>query len=348
LLELLLLPLTLVSFLFQGIVLLRRACYSHGLCKSHQLPCKVISIGNITVGGTGKTPMVHHIASCLKTAGLNTAVLMRGYHGKETKTSVIVSDGQHLLAQPEQAGDEAFMLAQKLSGVPVLAGKDRISLGEQARQNFTTDIVLLDDGFQYYPLLRDLDIVLINAVNPFGNGFLLPRGILREPLSALSRSSIILLTKTEQSRDTMLLEQTIKRYSPGAHMFKSSMVAQSLRKVLTNEPVAFATLQGKHVIGLCSIGDPGSFCAMLQSLNPATLQRLIFPDHHWYDETDYKNIHACGAAADFIITTEKDIAKMDLTMLDNHNLCVLEIGLVIEREKELFQRIYEVCGITFH
>ena len=192
-------PLTMCSYLFKAIVLLRSFLYRKGIFKSHRLPCKVISIGNITVGGTGKTPVTCLIARYLKDAGCRVTVLSRGYRAQGGTEPLIVSDDKHVIAGPEIAGDEAVMLAHKLPGVPVLAGKNRFLLGQRAVHDFSAQAVLLDDGFQHYPLQRDLDIVLINARNPFGNGFLLPRGTLREPLSALSRAPLIVLTKVEET-----------------------------------------------------------------------------------------------------------------------------------------------------
>jgi tetraacyldisaccharide 4'-kinase len=188
LLSLCLLPLTLASFIFYFIVLIRSTLYKIGIFKSYKAECKVTTIGNLTVGGTGKTPTVCLLAKHFKESGFRTAVVCRGYRGKNTDIPMVVSDKEKVLMDSESAGDEACMLARKLPGIPVLAGKNRISASKMACDLFNCEIIILDDGFQHLSLKRDTDVVLINSRNPFGNGFLLPRGILREPLNAIKRA----------------------------------------------------------------------------------------------------------------------------------------------------------------
>ncbi len=346
LLSLLLAPLTLCSFLFRCGVWMRRSLYTQGILKSYRLPCTVISVGNITVGGTGKTPAVCHIARVLKDAGCNVVVLSRGYRAKGTAKALTVSDGHGILAGPEVAGDEAYMLASKLPDVPILIGKDRALLGETALRDFAAQIVILDDGFHYFRLKRDLDIVLINARNPFGNGFLLPRGTLREPPASLIRAPLILLTKINESINTAHLEETLKKCNPQALVFKSSVKALAVRSAATHEMIPLDSIQGKRVIALCSIGDPDSFFSLLDSLSLIVTKKFVFPDHHWYGEADYKNIIKCSIQADFIITTEKDLAKIDVNMIDGQKLFVLETGLAIAGEEQFYQSIYRLGGIS--
>jgi tetraacyldisaccharide 4'-kinase len=344
-LNLVLFPLTLCSYLFKAVVVLRELFYRKGIFKSRHLPCRVISIGNITVGGTGKTPATYLLARYLKNAGFKVAVLSRGYRTKGSIEPLIISDGKNVVASPEAAGDEAFMLAKKLSGVPVLAGKNRFLLGQRAIQQFSSQIVILDDGFQHYPLQRDLDIVLINARNPFGNGFLLPRGILREPLSSLSRSHLVLLTKIEETTAVEKLAEVIKRHSSHAHIFTASIQARALRRALDDAILPFAAVRGKQAVGLCSIGDPESFFSLLERFGLIILKRLAFPDHHWYGDDDYTAINACGRGADFIVTTEKDVAKLNNNMVNSHKLFILETELHITGEDNFFQTISRLAGL---
>jgi tetraacyldisaccharide 4'-kinase len=338
-------PITLCSYLFKALVVLRGFLFRKGIFKSHRLSCKVISIGNITVGGTGKTPATCLIARYLKNAGSKVAVLSRGYRAQGSTELLIVSDGNHIIAGPEVAGDEAAMLAQKLSGVPILAGKNRFLLGQRAIHDFSAQVILLDDGFQHYPLQRDLDIVLINARNPFGNGFLLPRGTLREPISSLSRVPLIVLTKVEETTEVEKLKEVIKRHSPYAHIFTATIGATALKRFLDDTIIPLETVRGRQAVGLCSIGDPESFFALLEDLGFTIFEKLAFPDHHWYGSDDYIVINSFGQGADFIITTEKDIVKLDNTMIDNKKIFILETELRIDREDEFFQTLSTLAGL---
>jgi tetraacyldisaccharide 4'-kinase len=340
-----LLPITLCSYLFKAVVVLRGFLYRKGIFKRHRLSCKVISIGNITVGGTGKTPATCLIARHFKNAGCNVAVLSRGYRAQAGAEPLIVSDGNHIIAGPEVAGDEAVMLAQKLPGVPILAGQNRFLLGQRAIHDFSAQALLIDDGFQHYPLQRDLDIVLINARNPFGNGFLLPRGTLREPLSSLRRTPLIVLTKVEKTTEVKKLEELIRIYRPNAHIFIASVQAACLHRLADNAAVDLGIMRNKAVVALCSIGDPETFYSLLASLGCNIMQKLAFPDHHWYRSDDYAVINSCGQVADFIITTEKDIVKLDKNMIDNKKMFILETEMHIDREDEFFQTLSTLAGL---
>ena len=346
LLSLALFPLACASYIFQGVVWLRRLLYKKEIFKSYRLPCPVISIGNITVGGTGKTPAVYHIARHLKDAGYRVAILSRGYGAQDPGRGLVVADGNRVLAGPEAAGDEPFMLAQKLRDVPVLVGRDRVSLGQRAVRDFAAQVIIIDDGFHYFRLQRDLDIVLINSRNPFGNGYLLPRGTLREPISSIGRAQLIMLSKVDQTTNAAGLEKTIQKYNPRAPIFKASLQAQALKSTANDETLSPAALQGKRAAAVCSIGDPDSFFSLLESLGVTVTAKLAFPDHHWYDAADYRVINQSGGKADFIITTEKDIAKLSKNMIDKHKLSTLQTGLQIAGEEEFFKTICRHAGLT--
>ena len=346
LLNLALFPLACASYLFQGSVLLRRLLYEKGFFKSCRLPCAVLSIGNITVGGTGKTPAVYHIARLLKDSGYRVAILSRGYRARGPGQGLVVADGRRVLAGPEAAGDEPFMLAQKLRDVPVLAGRDRVSLGQRAVRDFASQVVIIDDGFHYLRLQRDLDIVLINARNPFGNGYLLPRGTLREPLSSIARARLIMLSKVDRETDVSALEKTVRHYNPQALIVRASLHAQAFRRAAGDEILPAAALQGRRAAVVCSIADPDSFFSLLEALGITVTAKLAFPDHHWYHEADYRMINKSGGDADFIVTTEKDIAKLDKNMLDNKKLLILQTSLHIDGEEEFFKTIRQHADLT--
>jgi len=343
--RLLLLPLTLCSYLFGAMCAVRTLLYDRGILRSREVPCAVITVGNITVGGTGKTPTVILLARCLQQQGLRVAVLTRGYRGTKTGVPQVVSDGRTLHAQSHEVGDEAFMMAEKLPGIPVLAGKDRVAAAVTAQKRFHTRICILDDGFQHRRLKRNLDIVLINSTNPFGNGFLLPRGILREPLSSLKRAQVILLTKTvESGADITRVETALSHYNPQAALFRASYRISALRNVRTGEVVAPDILETGELAALCSIGDPESFFSMLEAMGARGIRRLVFPDHHSYSEKDYDYINQSCTKINFLITTEKDIAKIDITMLKIFKLFVLEIEQKVENEHMFVQQVKKLAG----
>jgi len=345
-LQLLLLPLTLCSLLYGLAMSCRALLYRTGVLKSHRIGCRVVTVGNITVGGTGKTPTVCCLAQYFKQGGFRVAVLNRGYRGKQADRIQIVSDGTSVLASAEAAGDEAFMLARKLPGIPVLAARDRVAAGALAVERFSSQIAILDDGFQHLRVQRDADIVLINAANPFGNGFLLPRGILREKLSALQRAHIILLTKTDVSAGAVgTLRETIRRYNPDAPVFTSSYQIRCLRNARSGDHIPIAAFAGKRVGAVCSIGDPGGFIAMVEKLQTMLVERIILPDHHAYGPEDYRRIAELFRHADSIITTEKDIAKIDLNMVQPDKLIVMEIEQVVDDQERFFKTVRDCARL---
>ncbi len=218
--RMLLSPLLVASLPYEWAVRARTLFYSFGLFKTKKLPRPVISIGNITVGGTGKTPLVIKLAEGLRERGIPVAILSRGYRAKK-KAGSLVTDGQNLLLSPEEAGDEPFLLASLLKEVPVMIGKDRFKTGMLALERFSIRGFLLDDGFQHLPLYRDLNIVLIDSQAGFGDGHLLPRGILREPLSHLKRADLFLLTRSEDPMSCQPLQTFLHQVHPSAPIFHS-------------------------------------------------------------------------------------------------------------------------------
>jgi tetraacyldisaccharide 4'-kinase len=246
----------------------------------------------------------------------------------------------------DAVGDEACMLARTLPGVPVVAGKDRVAAGMLAVTRFLPDMIIMDDGFQYHRLERSLDIVLINGRNPFGNGFLLPRGPLREPLSALRRAGVIMLTKTSAAGDSrQKLAASLRRYNAHAPLFSSQAHPGRLYDAHTLRDVPWEHMAGQRIVALCSIGDPESFFEMLAGLQPAALERLAFADHHIYGQADYALIKSRAEQADYLVTTEKDIAKIEMPMLQSQKLLVLGVELTIEHEEAFLKHVQQAAGI---
>ena len=338
--RMLLFPLYLLSLPYGGAVRARSLFYSLGLLKTRTLPCPVISIGNITVGGTGKTPLVMALAKGLMERGISVAILSRGYRGKRISEPV-VSDGKTIFLSPEESGDEPFLMAKTCRGIPVLVGKDRFTNGRIALQRFGVKGLLLDDGYQHLPLHRNINILLIDSHIGFGDHTLLPRGILREPLSHLCRADVFLLTKVENPQTVQPLEKKIHEIHPSSQVFHSHYEPVSLVGP-KDEEEKLDSLKGRKIIALSGVANPVYFSSILRKCGAEIIKEVIFPDHHFYTPEDLSSIEEKGKGADCIVTTEKDMVK--LKRLDIHRLPVrvLRIELKIWEEEEFYQTVMKV------
>lgn len=320
--------------------------------KEDRLPAKVISLGNITVGGTGKTPTACLLARWLKEKGRRVALLNRGYRAVKENEGAIVSDGQQVLLSPEMGGDEACLMARSLPGIPVLIGKDRKKSGRLAIETFDSEILLLDDGFQHWQLPRDLDIVLIDATNPFGNGRVLPRGILREPLSQLARADFFLLTKTDQVEAAALAKiyPVLKKYNPRAKIAESihrpvaclSFADWEDLQAKAKETSALAA--GQTVLAVSALGNPASFEQTLRGYGFRVARTLRYEDHHRYSETEIQTMADLTARTGLpLVTTEKDAVKMPAALIKKYQLplYVLPITIEITRGREEIESVLE-------
>jgi len=293
----------------------RRYCYDN-IRKPDRLPAKVISIGNITLGGTGKTPAVIALAREARKRGHNPCVLTRGYKGK-AKDTCFISKGDGPLLDAEQAGDEAFLMAETLRGVPVVKGSDRFRAGIMALEYDQLAIVnlpqsrlfLLDDGFQHWKLHRDIDVLLIDATNPFGNGRLFPEGSMREPFSALGRADIILITKSDIAGEWTVYDITdeIRKYS-SAPVFKAFHKPAAVVNS-SGETEGPETLEHKKIYAFSGIANPAYFQASLRSMGAEIIGFRKFRDHHNYTQKEIDEIKR-EAGEHEIITTEKDLVKL--------------------------------------
>ena len=314
------------SIFYGAVQRLRETCYRHQLLPSRDLPCKVISIGNITVGGTGKTPMTIHVAAEFKRAGFKVVIVSRGYKGGAEKHGGIVSDGRTLYMDAEQAGDEPYMIACRLKGVPVAVGRNRFAAGMLAISKFQPDVIVLDDAFQHLKLKRDIDLVLLDHMRPFGNSHLLPRGLLREPVSSLARSTACILTRcraagADEAAMSSLAE--IQMLVPGIPVFTSSHVpywyvvqkgAHNSFEAVTDVFLANDLEQVKHRKVFCfsGIARNNDFQQTVKELGFKVIGLLEFSDHHRYTPKDLATIlrYAENKGADRLITTEKDHARI--------------------------------------
>jgi len=289
-----------LSTLFRRIVQMRLAMYRKRFLKSRTPGCLVISIGNLTVGGTGKTPVVEKLARTLKDAGRNVAILSRGYKSKrpplfrrlqrkwlglDKRKTRVVHDGERLLMDSRFAGDEPFMLARSLGDSVVLVDKDRVRAAIEAVATFGCDTLLLDDGMQYLPLHRRVEICRIDRQSPFGNEHLLPRGTLREPPANLSRANYIFLTKSDGSDSSELIER-IRQYNPTAGIVETTHQALHLRNLYADEELPLEWLQNKHIGAISGIARPESFEKKLVDLGAKLHITERFADHHRFSEKE--------------------------------------------------------------
>ncbi len=304
--------LSITSGMYGQITRLRQFSYRKNLAKSRSLPCTVISIGNITLGGTGKTPMTIYLAELLNRLGRKVVILSRGYRGEAEKRGGLVSDGKKLFMTPDQAGDEPFMMAGILRDVPIFVGSNRVQNGRTAIKRFQPDVILLDDGFQHFQLKRDIDLVLLDHANPFGNGRLLPRGPLREPVSALARGDAFIMTRSDHSSDNLpdLLKDQVKR-KPIFHTRHIPYICYVLRGNATYS-MGPDFIKGKKGFAFSGIAKNSDFRDSLKAFSFALAGFSEFPDHHQYKEKELASVgrEAIEQKADFMVTTEKDFSRI--------------------------------------
>lgn len=314
------------SYIGSGYAQARLWLYKKRIFHDQPLGCLVVVVGNLTWGGTGKTPVVEKFARALRDRGRKVAILSRGYKSKAlpmwkkalnwiTHASEppprIVSDGEKVLLNSEQAGDEPFMLARNLPGVIVLVDKNRVKSGAYAIKKFGCDTLVLDDGFQYLPLKGRLNLLLVDKTNPFGNGFVLPRGILREPIKHLKRASYVFLTKSNGQRDTEL-EDLIHEHNPNVDIIECAHRPQYLQRFDSDERQPLDQLKGKRVGAFSGIATPESFEKFLKDLGATLSYTKRFLDHYRFTYEDLVGIfsEALEQRVDFIVTTEKDAVRL--------------------------------------
>jgi tetraacyldisaccharide 4'-kinase len=335
------------SKLFTLAVKFRRFLYNARILRDTTLGVQVIAIGNLTVGGTGKTPVVEKFARELRDAGRNVAILSRGYRSKppplhkslldrllfqrDSTPPRVVSDGKSLLLDSEMAGDEPHMLASNLKDVVVLVDKDRVKSGRYAIEQFGCDTLLLDDGFQYWDLRgRRHDVVLIDRQQPFGNEHMLPRGTLREPPSHLSRAHTIFITKSDGKTEE--LRQRITSLNPTAPIIECVHSPMYLEDVFTGERQTLDFIKGRKVASLSGIAQPESFEHSLGKLGAELVYSKRFADHHRFTQQEVLNAINRGKKrqAEIIVTTQKDAVRFP--KLDRRDLPILfmrvEINIV--------------------
>jgi len=294
------------SIVFSLIQRMRTGLYRTGILKRRKLPRPVISIGNIAVGGTGKTPVTAHIARLIMAQGLKVAVLTRGYGGTLEGQTAIVSDGHGVTHIAEECGDEPFLLAKSVPGLAVVIGSDRYAAGQLALKECNPDVFLLDDGFQHLRLYRDLNILLLDCTRPFGNGWTLPAGLLRETKPAAERADLVVLTRCPEGAMTL-------SPVPDKPCCRARHDLGDLLPLTGGGPLPFEALRGRKVVAFSGIAEPQAFVEGLRRRGLLVIASLCFPDHVVYNAARLAEIEdiLMTSGADYAITTEKDGVKLD-------------------------------------
>jgi tetraacyldisaccharide 4'-kinase len=329
-----------LSVLFYILVQLRLWLHKHRIIRANTLGCQVISVGNVTVGGTGKTPIVETFARSLTEKGRKVAILSRGYKSRKTpiwekilkreeRLPRVVSDGERLLLNSDLAGDEPYMLASNLPEVAVLVDKDRVKSGKYAIRKLGCDTLVLDDGFQYLKLQHRLDIVLVDYTNPFGYNRVLPRGLLREPARNIKRAGFIFITKCppEGAPD---LKAKLRELNPHAEISECRHTSKYLQNVYTRERLDLDAVRGKRVSAISGIAVPKGFEDGLQRLGAQVVHSAQYADHHRYSQQEIIETinQAAEAGAEMILTTEKDAVRFP--RIERCDLPVIYLRVEIE------------------
>ena len=339
-----------ISCVFHLVVSVRYFFYDVGVLRRFPLGCQVISIGNVTAGGTGKTPVTEKFARELTAAGRKVAILSRGYRRKEKpwwqrmfsdviEPPLVVSDGKRIRLDAATGGDEPYMLAANLPGVCVIVDRNRVKAGRYAIKRLGCDTIILDDGFQYQRLKHSVEVVLVDSTNPFGNGHMLPRGILREPARHLKRADIIFLTKCRGDVSDVIDE--IRQYNRTAEIVECNHAPKVLRDVWSREEFPLSWLEGKTTCTLSGIASPKGFENSLRHMGAKVVWCERYADHHRYDASEilYALNRTADMGADALVTTEKDAVRFPRFETSPVRCLYLRIAIEILRGKENFEQI---------
>ena len=337
-----------LSLLYGLAARMRRYVFQVGLFQTRQLPCRVISVGNITTGGTGKTPMTLYIARLVQQLGLVPVVVSRGYKGSFSKKGGVVSDGHKMFMEPQQSGDEPFMMAGLLPGVPVVVGRRRYEAGLLALEKFSPDVIILDDGFQHFQLVRDIDLVLLDSAAPLGNGQLLPAGSLREPASYLDKAQAIIFTRSDNVTGAKPWPG-LKKIGGDKPTFTTTHRSQ-VAKIIpgqgrgSDRAVVENDLSLGRAFVFSGLAKNSSFLKSLEHLKAEVVGTAFFRDHHAYSQADLSRIaeQAATSGADVLITTEKDHARLSARV--NFELDLVVVGVEISfkgRDQERFNKFIQ-------
>jgi tetraacyldisaccharide 4'-kinase len=336
-----------IATLYGAAVRLRSRGYAAGVLRTTRLHAPVISIGNLTMGGTGKTPTTIALGKRLLDSGYRVAVLSRGYKGEHGGGPLLVSDGQRIHATANEAGDEALVIARNLPRALVAVARKRAQAGTWLEQHFGVDVHLLDDGFQHLQLHRNLNLLVVDATNPFGGG-LPPRGRLREPLDSIRRADAVILSRTEVGHNYDELIERIRRHKPGIPCLLVHQRLVSLRKLGEEEALPLEALTDVAVVAFAGIGNPAQFLTTLGQSGIRVVQFFPFPDHHHYRAPDYQRlVHECEKLdIKALITTEKDAEKLSASEFGLREVFAAKLAFEFNDPDRLSKLLSEVTGVA--
>jgi tetraacyldisaccharide 4'-kinase len=317
----------------------RERAYGWRLLGTGRLTCPVVSVGNITLGGSGKTPTVELVARCLRELGATPAVVSRGY-GRDTRGVHVVADQRGVRLAPRAAGDEPVLLAERLPGMPVIVGENRFEAGRVATERCGATAIVLDDGFQHRTLHKDLEIVVINGRAPWGNRRLFPRGMLREPLSALRRADLVIVTNPPDAAGVEEAIGTIRRHNEGAPVLTAVYEVVDAQEMRTGRRAGMDELCGRRLLAFAGLGSPRGFAETLTAVGVRVGELVEYPDHHWFAEEELGDLaqQARAIGAEGLITTEKDWVRLRGQGLPSIPLWVLGVRLKLESGGEALRR----------
>ncbi|MGD9014662.1 MAG: tetraacyldisaccharide 4'-kinase [Candidatus Omnitrophota bacterium] len=318
--------------------------------RPYRLECKVISVGNITLGGTGKTTLVEFIGRHLREQGKRIAVLSRGYARQQEQIASFgfTSKQEEHKADFKTMGDEPYMLSINLGNIPVIVDKDRIRAARRAIRDYQVDTVILDDGFQQWRIDKDLEIVTVDATNPLGNSHLLPRGILREPTSSLKRADVFILTKVNLNPDIQAIKKILTNINSHALIIEASYKPTGFYRLKESRDALIdpGEFQGRQAGLLCGIADPGSFENLISNLGIKISASFKFPDHHLYTEQDLERVisELQQKDQDMLITSEKDAVRLSnlSDKLTTIECFILRINLELLQNEIFIKRIHSL------
>jgi tetraacyldisaccharide 4'-kinase len=331
-----------VAFLYGLIVRLRLVCYRCGWCLTSQMPCRVVSVGNLTVGGTGKTPLVILLTQWLLSQGQRVAVLSRGYRRSSGVPHLLVSDGVTVLADPSEAGDEPFLIARRCPKAIVAVGADRAALGRWVLAQHPVDCMILDDGFQHLALRREVDLVLLDATDAAGLDAMAPAGRLREPLQGLSRATAVVVTRADSKEEVAAIHSRLRAAGlPCDDTIEVVFKPESCESVQREESKLLDWCRMKKTWLVSGIGNSDSFRRSAESVGVKVVGETIFQDHYRYKAEDVQRVRAAArsAGADIVLTTEKDAGKLSLLLDPTDSWWALRVRAEVVRGDERMRRL---------
>ena len=332
---------TVAAWSYDKLTIFRNLLFDLRILKIHKLSCPVISVGNLAVGGTGKTPMVIWLARFLAEEGWRVGVVSRGYRGEETKRVLVVSDGRNILAGSDVSGDEPQLLARRLPGIPVLCSTKRALAAEAAVEQFRCEVVILDDGFQHRFIARNLDVVMLDAQKSFGNGSLVPMGILRERTKALTRAQVLVLSRFDGSEQAEQSHKNLVWQWPDKTVVTAAHRATRLFKATTQREYPLSSVKNKRLAAFAGISKPDDFFRTVRDLGADLVHAAALPDHYPLTIELLTSLvqEASEQNPELWLTTEKDWVRLPDAIPDSMELWVVAVELDLDGDSSLLKAV---------